>query len=111
MLIMSDIELKKYLSIYKDLCYSHLRKTLDVNNIELCKYQLELLDNDLDCINCPVLLLCGEKDNANRKATTELHKRLKNSSYEIVENSSHEVNIDNPKKLAALLCEFLSQKQ
>lgn len=67
--------------------------------------------NDLDCINCPVLLLCGEKDNANRKATTELHKRLKNSSYEIVENSSHEVNIDNPKKLAALLCEFLSQKQ
>lgn len=48
---MSDIELKKYLSIYKDLCYSHLRKTLDVNNIELCKYQLELLDNDLDCIN------------------------------------------------------------
>lgn len=51
MSIMSDIELKKYLSIYKDLCYSHLRKTLDVNNIELCKYQLELLDNDLDCVN------------------------------------------------------------
>lgn len=48
---MSDLELKNYLSIYKALCYSNLSRTLDLNNIELCKYQLELLDNDFDCIN------------------------------------------------------------
>lgn len=50
-LIMSDLELKNYLSIYKNICHSHLRLTLDVNDIEFCKYQLELLDNDFGCIN------------------------------------------------------------
>lgn len=34
---------------------------------------------------------------------------LKNSSFEIIENASHEVNIDNPEKLATLL-QFFYEK-
>ncbi len=61
-------------------------------------------------ISCSVLLLCGERDKANRKASEKLSGILKNSSFEIIENASHEVNIDNPEKLATLLQNFFMKK-
>ena len=63
--------------------------------------------NTLDNVSCPVLLLCGEKDNASRKASEKLGGILKDNSFKIIENASHEVNIDNPEKLATLLQDFL----
>lgn len=59
--------------------------------------------NTLDSVSCPVLLLCGEKDKANRKASEKLSGILKDNSFEIIENASHEANVDNPEKLATLL--------
>lgn len=75
--------------------------------ILLSKSMMDIdFSTDLDGVSCPVLLLCGEKDNANRKAAVELQGRLKNSSFEIIKNSSHEVNMDNPKELATFLSKY-----
>ena len=79
--------------------------------ITLSKTMMDIdFSNTLDNVTCPVLLLCGEKDKANRKASNKMNSILKNSSFKIVENASHEVNIDNSEKLAVLLCDFFMEK-
>ena len=76
--------------------------------ITLSKTMMDIdFSNTLDSVSCPVLLFCGEKDKANRKASEKLSGILKDNSFEIIENASHEVNIDNPEKLATLLQAFL----
>ena len=75
---------------------------------------LELVDSmsDLDIksnlskIECNTLVLCGENDKANIKNSKLLYEHINNCEIEIIENSSHEVNADNPKKLADIICEF-----
>ena len=61
----------------------------------------------LDKVNCPVLVLCGEKDNVNRKAAARLAEMLPNAKFGIIEKSGHEVNVDNPQGLAKAFTEFL----
>lgn len=79
--------------------------------ITLSKTMMDIdFSNTLDNVSCSVLLLCGERDKANRKASEKLSGILKNSSFEIIENASHEVNIDNPEKLATLLQNFFMKK-
>ena len=56
--------------------------------------------NDLNKVTCPVLVLCGEKDNVNKKAAVKLFKKLPNAKFSTVDDSGHEVNIDNPQGLA-----------
>ena len=57
----------------------------------------------LEKVNCPVHVLCGEKDNVNKKAAVKLAKKLTNAEFGTIENSGHEVNIDNPQRLAEIL--------
>ena len=79
--------------------------------ITLSKSMLDIdFSNMLDSVSHPVLLLCGEKDKANRKSSEKLSDILKDNSFEIIENASHEVNIDNPEKLATLLQDFFMKK-
>lgn len=54
----------------------------------------------LENVSCPVLVLCGERDNVNKKAAVKLAEKLPNAKFGIVQNSGHEVNIDNPQGLA-----------
>lgn len=54
----------------------------------------------LDKVTCPVLILCGEKDNVNKKTAAKLTKKLSNARFDTIENAGHEVNIDNPQRLA-----------
>lgn len=63
--------------------------------------------NGLDKVNCPALVLCGEKDNVNKKAAERLAKMLPKAKFGAIENSGHEVNVDNPQVLAKVLTEFL----
>ena len=61
----------------------------------------------LDKVKCPVLVLCGEKDNVNRKAAARLAEMLPNAKFGSIEKSGHEVNVDNPQGLAKAFTEFL----
>lgn len=59
--------------------------------------------SSLDKVSCPVLVLCGKKDSANRKAAVQLAEMLPNAKFDVVENAGHEVNVDNPQKLAEII--------
>ena len=59
--------------------------------------------NNLDKVSCPVLVLCGEKDNVNKKAAVKLTEKMPNAKFATIESSGHEVNIDNPQGLAKMM--------
>ena len=54
----------------------------------------------LNKVNCPVVVICGEKDNVNKKAAIKLARELPNAKFSMIDNSGHEVNVDNPQGLA-----------
>lgn len=57
-------------------------------------------------VACPVLVLTGEKDAANRKAAGELAKLLPDATAREIPGAGHEVNIDAPGELAAAIQGF-----
>lgn len=65
---------------------------------------------NLEKIKCKCLILCGAKDNVNIESARLLNNSIKNSKIKIISNSSHEVNIDNPKELSNIIYEFWKDK-
>lgn len=75
--------------------------------IQLTNSMLDLdFTNKLTSISCPVLVACGEKDSANKKTAKFLSMNIPKAKFNLVENASHEVNIDNPQALAVILEDF-----
>lgn len=54
-------------------------------------------------IHCPVTILCGEKDWANRKAAAKLQMLLPGAKLQIISGVGHEVNREAPQVLADML--------
>lgn len=78
--------------------------------IHLCKSMMELdFSSDLQSISCPVLVIYGEKDTANKKASMEMADLLENAEIKVVKGAGHEVNVDAPEKLAVILNDFYRQ--
>lgn len=77
------------------------------DSISLCKTMSELdFGKSLDRINCPTLILCGEKDSANKKASKEMAGAIKGSKLVIVSGTGHEINTEAPERLAEILRDF-----
>ncbi len=75
--------------------------------ISLCASMAKLdFSHSLDNISCPVLAVCGEKDNVNKKASKELVNHLKDANYLELLNTGHQANIESYKKLALNLNKF-----
>lgn len=75
--------------------------------ISLCKSMTKLdFSGSLSEINCPVMIVYGEKDSVNKKSSVNLSEILKNSRLKEVSGAGHEVNTDAPEKLAELLYSF-----
>lgn len=76
--------------------------------IELCKSMLDLnFQAGLKQISCPVLIICGEKDGANRAAALQMNEQIPNAKLLIVPGAGHEVNRDAPEALGeAIRCFF-----
>lgn len=75
--------------------------------IRLCETMAELDFRDLlQHISCPVLVICGEKDNVNKKASKELADCLSYASFQEIPETGHEVNLESPEKLSVVLKEF-----
>ncbi|NCC54694.1 MAG: alpha/beta hydrolase [Erysipelotrichia bacterium] len=78
--------------------------------IALSKSMINIdLEKDLKNITCPTLVLCGEKDKANKKASMVLQNKIAKAELVIIENANHEVNVDAPQKLAITIEHFLNQ--
>lgn len=60
-------------------------------------------------IQCPTLILCGEKDSANRKSADYLSQNIQNAELNIIENTGHVVNEESPEILARILTEYYSR--
>lgn len=57
----------------------------------------------------PVLLLCGDKDKINHKASQELAELLTHGHFELISGSGHEMTKDQPSLLAQAINQFLKE--
>lgn len=57
-------------------------------------------------IQCPTLILCGEKDSANLKSAHFLAQHIQGANLQVLEGIGHVVNEEAPKVLAQQLNEF-----
>ena len=57
-------------------------------------------------VRCRTLVLCGEKDRANRKAARQLQEGLSNAAMQIIDGAGHEANREAPEALSAALAAF-----
>lgn len=60
----------------------------------------------LGTISCPTLVLCGEKDRANRAACQTAAHLIPTANLRFMEHAGHEVNLDAPEDLAAAIRSF-----
>ena len=75
--------------------------------LQLCKTMMPLdFSDSLPQISCPALVIYGEKDTANKKASVKLADILANAEFSELKGSGHEVNTEAPEQLAAVLCRF-----
>lgn len=75
--------------------------------ISLSKSMMELdFSEALQEIKCPVLLVCGKKDSANRRAAIEMRQQIVYAKLKLMEAAGHEVNMDAPEELGKLLDDF-----
>ena len=58
---------------------------------------------DLGKVSCPVLVLCGERDKANRKAARGLQAGIPGAELAWIPGAGHEANLDAPEALAEVL--------
>lgn len=63
--------------------------------------------NDLSRINCPALIVCGEKDRANLNASFQLKEMISGAKLEIMRGAGHEINTEMPLELQNVLDKFL----
>jgi len=75
--------------------------------IQLTKSMIGLdFSNELQKIQTNTLVLCGEKDYANKKAAKKLAEQIPHSKLLTVVHAGHELNTEAPKKLASILNDF-----
>ena len=77
----------------------------DILRLTASMMDLDLRDG-LARVDCPALILVGERDSANRKAARELAGLLPRATVREVPGAGHEVNVDAPRELAEALRGF-----
>ena len=83
-------------------------KAFDKKNTFILGKTMKKLDfsNRVHKVQCPTLVISGEKDSANIKSAYYLSKNIKNSKLKIIANTGHVVNEENPKELASVISEY-----
>ena len=77
------------------------------NFVSLCKTTgKQNFSQSVKTLRCPTLLVCGEQDSANQKASKALAAILPNAEFKEIPGAGHEVNTQSPDRLAAVLQEF-----
>lgn len=75
--------------------------------INLTNSMLNLnFSQNLKSISCPTLIICGQKDKANKKASEQLAQYIPKAELQILEHIGHEVNMESPQKLAEVIETF-----
>lgn len=75
--------------------------------IGLCESMLELdFSAGLSKLRCPVLIICGERDKANKTAAIQMSEQIPNAALLTVPGAGHEVNQDAPDELGKMIDRF-----
>ena len=75
--------------------------------IQLTTSMLDLhFRKELKDLSCKSLIICGEKDYVNKKASKELAQLIHGAVLHLIPSAGHEVNLQAPKQLAEALEEF-----
>ena len=118
-LIAPQYDMPKFLLRVQNLVFKFMPKS-QFQNIGLTKNDFIILTNsmvnmdftkDIEKIFCPVLVLCGEKDNVNKTVAVKLTERLPRAKFITINNSKHEVNLDNPNELAKAIKEYIIEDE
>ncbi|MFD1335556.1 alpha/beta fold hydrolase [Oceanobacillus iheyensis] len=76
--------------------------------ILLTKSMVDLdFSKDVKRISCNTLILCGNRDKVNKRASKRLAKYIPKAEFHEIEDAGHEMNEDNPEKLATAIVGFL----
>lgn len=78
---------------------------LSKNDIIKLSHSMRLLNfsHKLNEIACPVTIICGERDNANLKASRQLKVLLPQSKLHIVPGAGHEINKSAPEAISDII--------
>lgn len=77
---------------------------------KLCRSMRHLdFGQDLRRVHCWTLVVCGEKDRANRAAALALKERIPRAQLAILPRAGHEVNTECPEALGDVLRVFLGE--
>lgn len=72
--------------------------------IKLTKSMLDLdFSTQIADVECPTMIICGEKDKANKKAAQELANAIPQAQLEIIQGAGHEVNTQAPMQLGHVI--------
>lgn len=75
--------------------------------IRLTNSMLDLkFEDKLSNILCKTLIICGEKDTANKRAAISLKRKISTANLRLVKGAGHEVNVEAPQELADILNNF-----
>lgn len=75
---------------------------------KLCNSMMELdFRQSLQRVSCPTLVICGDRDHANQKASIELANALPTARYQELVGCGHEANVEAPEKLANVIRSFV----
>ena len=77
----------------------------DIINLTTSMLELDFSTNLKD-VSCSVMIVCGGKDNANKKAAMNLAQNIPNAEIQLIKDAGHEINIDAPDRLADILNAF-----
>ncbi len=77
----------------------------DKNATSVLTNSMRKLDftSQIKTIQCPTLVLCGEKDRANKKSAYYLAENIPHAELRMIKRTGHIVNEENPKVLAEIL--------
>ena len=115
-LIGTPHKMPKVMLAVQNIVFRFLPKSV-FDNMEFSKkdiFTLEKSMKDLDFrgkvknIACPTLIVCGKHDGANMKSALYFSENIPGAKLEILENTGHIVNEENPRALAKLLDEFFA---
>ena len=75
--------------------------------IKLCNSMVHLdFTEGLGQLRCPVLIVCGEKDEANKTASVQMKEQIPNAELVMIPGAGHEVNRDAPAELGKAVSDF-----
>lgn len=92
-------------SVFKEMAFDKKDTFALENSIK----KLEIADK-IQEIKCPVLVICGGKDRANKKSAYYFSENIENVALCMIEKTGHVVNEENPKELARILNEYYDGK-